>query len=212
MAGMHDYKARFDELILQGKQVPIRTGNGGFEYVEPTPFASWKASARNLLEMTFGAQSHMTQRFVEIADPQKGSDTYALQCARGHFAGAAEEFNRGFLRSVRKEISDEFVVDLCLRAELLLEEGHLEPAAVLTAAAAEDCFRTKADQNQLYKEGNTLSDNINALKGAGLLSGAPAKIAGSLPKFRNAALHADWKATSEVEVRTVCAFLKAYSL
>lgn len=207
---MHDYSARFKELIQRGHQVPIHKSQLG-RYVDNKAFHAWAASALNLLEIVFGGDATFTKRLREKVDASNHR-AVALEDALGIFSAAAEEFSLGFLQRVRREIADEFVIDTCLHAEALLTEGYLQSAAVLAAAALEDCFKRRAEEHGISTEDKTLSDYINSLKGAGVLSGATAKIVSGFPKFRNAALHADWDKITNTDVSTVCAFLKTYAV
>ena len=83
---------------------------------------------------------------------------------------------------------------------------------MLAAAALEDCFKQRAQDHGISTDDKMLSDYINALKGAGVLSGATAKIVSGFPKFRNAALHADWGKISDADISSICAFLKTYTM
>lgn len=205
---MHDYSARFKELIERGHQVPVHKTQIN-RFVDNKAFHAWAASALNILEMVYGIDATYTKRLRDTID----SDSHrviALEDAIGIFTSAAEEFELGFLKRVRREVADEFVIDTCLLAESLLADGYSQSAAVLAAAALEDCFKRRAEDNGITTDDKTLADHINALKGAGVLSGATAKIVSGFPKFRNSALHADWGKISDADTSSICAFLKTY--
>lgn len=209
---MPDYQARFDELLKRGESLPISYDPDfpAEKVVDFQSFQAWQASALNLLEHTFGPDSTYVRRMN--AKMTKAVNTWnVMQGFLGLFVSAREEYSLGFLKGLRREISDEFVVDLCLHAESLLSEGHPQSAAVLAAAAMEDCFRRKVEDASLTI-GSGLSENINALKGAGLLSGATAKLVAGYPKYRNAAMHADWNSIMDADTLGVCAFLKSYAV
>ncbi|WP_411845558.1 DUF4145 domain-containing protein [Roseibacillus persicicus] len=140
---------------------------------------------------------------------QRESD---LQSALGLFCGAREEYSLGYREGLRREISNELVVDMYLHAESLLGDGYQQSAAVLAAAALEDCFKRRVEDSGFQTEGKTLTDYISKLKSDGQLSGATAKIVSGFPKFRNAAMHADWDRITDAEVSSVCAFIKKFSV
>lgn len=179
------------------------------EFVDVTLFSAWLASSLNLLELTFGAQSSFTQRLEKII-AKSNNENQDRKAALGLLTAAAEDYERGYLTSLRREISDELIIDLCLSAESLVADGRKEPAAVLAAAALEDCLRRRAEDNGVWKEGNGLSENANALKTVGVLSGATAKMVPSWNKFRNNAMHADWAQITEAEITGVTGFLKTF--
>ena len=180
-------------------------------YADREASNSWGGSALNLLEMTFGPKSSLTIRF-RASLPKGAIEDTSLQSSLGLFIAARDEFSLGFLEGVRREISDEFVVDTCLQAESLLASGYTQSAAVLTASAMEDCFKRRAEDNGLDTDGKMLSDYINGLKGAGVISGATSKLVSAFPKFRNNAMHADWDKITDAEIASICGFLKTYAV
>lgn len=206
---MHNYSERFKELISRGQRIRTFTIDYS-EYADAEEFRAWLMSSLNLLEIVFGSTASLTKGIRNFSD-DGGNSNGKLLSARGVLKAAAEEFERGYLKTVRREVSDELAIDLCLQADHLLSGGYIQPAAVLAAAALEECFRKRAEEAGLHREGNTLTDNVNALKGAQILQGTTAKVASSFGKFRNAALHADWGSISEAEVVTVSGFVKSYA-
>ena len=206
---MHDFQARFEELIQRGHRIPVEKTHMG-RFVDNASFHGWLASASNLLEIVFGGDSMLVHSFLTAA---KGSvSAVSLERTVGIFGAAAEEYSLGYLKKIRREISEEFVIDACIHAEALLAEGHLQSAAVLAAAALEDCFKTRVTDLGESTDGKTLTDYINILKTKGVLSGGPAKVAATFPKFRNAAMHADWTKIDKTELLTVTAFVKNFSM
>lgn len=205
-----NYEDRFDELLQQGRAIQIQETRGFGRWVGNEPFHQWYTSSLNLLEIVFGKPSPVVERFrcLDLKGTVTGTQYETLI---GCFSGAAEEYSRGYLKGIRRVISEEFAVDLCLHAESLADEGHIEPAAVLAAAALEDCFKRRVeDLGGIDTDGKTLNDYISILKANGVLSGASAKIASGFPKFRNAAMHADWAKIDKTEIRTITAFVKSF--
>ena len=199
---MKDYTARFTELVISSAQIGVKSQGGGWpDLVNQEQFHEWFSSSLNLLESVFGEGSTFSKRFREVPK-ENYADKGALETARGIFKGASAEYNAGYTKGIRREISEEFVVDLCLHAESLADEGHLESASVLTSAALEDCFKRRVEDQGIETDDKSLTD----------LSGASAKIVSGFPKFRNAAMHADWGKINEVEIRSITAFVKNFEL
>lgn len=206
---MPDYSKRFDELIDRARTITFRQINHR-SFADREQSHAWSASALNLLERAFGRDATLTTRFRESL-PKGAVSQRDVQSSLGLFIAARDEFSLGFIEGVRREISDEFVVDMCLHSESLLADGHRESAAVLAASALEDCFKRRAEEHGVDTEGKMLSEYINALKSVGILSGATAKLVTAFPKFRNNAMHADWEKITDAEVLSVCAFLKSFA-
>ena len=57
-----------------------------------------------------------------------------------------------------------------------------------------------------------MSQVINALKSKGLVSGASKSLLDSMPRVRNAALHAEWDKISEPDVNSVIGFVERFLL
>jgi hypothetical protein len=51
---------------------------------------------------------------------------------------------------------------------------------------------------------------VNALKGSGLVAGAQKSLLDTMPKIRNAALHAEWNKLSEPDVASVIGFVEQF--
>lgn len=204
------YLKRFDELLDRSHKIPIRDSLS-VRFADREAFHSWASSALNLLEVVFGSSSTLFERFRAVVDTGSINEN-RLKQAKGLFASAREEFSLGFLESVKREISGELTIDLCHLAESILEEGHTEPAAVIAAAALEDCIKRCAEDEGLETTGNSLTENINALKSKGVFSGPAAKVVSQFPRIRNAAMHAEWDKLSTTDIGTVVGFLKQFVL
>lgn len=66
--------------------------------------------------------------------------------------------------------------------------------------------------NHLDVEGKTMTDVVNALKGASLVSGAQKSLLDAMPKIRNMAMHGDWAKITEPDVASVLGFVEQFLL
>lgn len=57
-----------------------------------------------------------------------------------------------------------------------------------------------------------MQDVVNALKSAGLVSGAQKSLLDAMPRIRNFAMHAEWSKISEPDVSSVLGFVEQFLL
>jgi len=57
-----------------------------------------------------------------------------------------------------------------------------------------------------------MTDVVNALKGAGLLSGPQKSLVDAMPRIRNAAMHAEWSKVTSRDVGSVLGFVEQFLL
>ena len=128
------------------------------------------------------------------------------QC-HGILRSMASDIRGGRLGSLRLEYQGQVFADFLNAAKHALNENRKDVAAVLAAAALEDTLKRYAEAKALDVEDTELSNVVNALKGAGLLSATQGTLLKGMVQFRNKALHAEWTKIETTEVQTVIAFL-----
>ncbi len=175
------------------------------------------ATAINILEGIYGVQSLQVQQFLEAIRridtkwPHTDSGYFVAREVCGSLTAARTDVARGRLRSAIERAASEILIDFVLLAERALDEGRIDVASVLIAAAFEDSVRRKALNAGLDVIGKDLSDLINALKASALLSKPQAQVAASYVTFRNKALHADWTKLGAPEVAGLISFVKHFA-
>ena len=97
-------------------------------------------------------------------------------------------------------------------AKASLLEGHKDVAAVLASAALEDALKRYAKLNNLDISDKTMSEVINSLKSQGLVSGPQKSLLETMPKIRNAALHANWDKLNAEDVSALIGFVEQFLL
>ena len=102
--------------------------------------------------------------------------------------------------------------DLQPLARQSLAEGQKDVAAVLACAALEDAIKRLAATNNLPTEGKTMIELVNALKSAGIVSGAQKSLLEAMPRIRNMAMHAEWSKISEPDVSSVLGYVEQHLL
>lgn len=169
----------------------------------------WAASALNLIGISFGKDSTLYSAMEQAISTE---NTHGMPCAasaaRGVFAGAKDDYNRGFATSLSQAISGEIFGDLLNSAHAALQEGYKDSAAVLAAAAFEDSLKKIGTLHGLDVAGKELAQVINALKGSQILKGGAGKTAEAFRDLRNNAFHAQWGNVSREEVASLIAFVR----
>lgn len=131
---------------------------------------------------------------------------------KGIFLSAKEDFEGGYLFNVDLRVSGEVFGDFVVLAKEALAAGHKDVAAVLACASLEDALKRFASVSGLTTNDKGMQDTINALKGAGLVSGVQKSLLEAMPRIRNAALHAEWSKITEPEVSSVIGFVEQFLL
>lgn len=107
-------KKRFDELTVQAnaiaatKEIKHSTYSGPYEEVDRDLLLGWCVKARNLLATACGRESEHFKSFVEAEEPQPFEGNSArLSRVRAVFLAAKEDFEGGYLSSVRNLVQSE---------------------------------------------------------------------------------------------------------
>jgi hypothetical protein len=124
------------------------------------------------------------------------------------FRSAKDDFEGGYVFNVELRISGEVFGDFVALARQSLSEGQKDVAAVLACAALEYAIKRLASTNALPTDGKTMVELVNALKSAGLVSGAQKSLLEAMPRIRNMAMHAEWSKITEPDVSSVLGYVE----
>lgn len=83
---------------------------------------------------------------------------------------------------------------------------------MLACAALEDALKRFAAANNLNPEQKDMTEVINSLKGAALVSRAQKSLLDVMPRIRNLALHAEWSKITNPDVNSVIGFVEQFLL
>ena len=199
--------ARIDELLALKWD-----GLQGYDVVGEV-YAGTIALATQL----WGASSPQLEAVKQLAadmqssswDARGKAENVVRQC-HGILRGYAADINADRLGSLRLEHQGQVFADLVNTAKAAVDGGAKDVAAVLAAAALEDTLKRFAEAKGLDVEDRELSDVINALKAAALLSAPQGALLKGMVPFRNKALHAEWSKVTEPEVSAVLAFVEEF--
>ena|ERR1035437_2185689 len=207
MATKESIQKRFAELEAAANA--MRPSRHGVNFVDHQDWQRWSTSAQNLIEIVFGKESVHFQNFKKQYDDFQGYREN-LQYTLGVFEAAKADFESGFCNSLEKQISGEVFGSFIFAAKSALEEGNKDVAAVLVCAALEDALKKFAATNGLNVDGKDMTAVINALKSKSLVAGAQKGILDSMPKIRNAAMHAEWSKISPIEVGGIIGYTQQF--
>jgi Domain of unknown function (DUF4145) len=191
--------------------VAYRDGITSGTHVEQGQWQGWATSSQSLILAVFGAKSPHYENFTKVYNHSRGADQ-SLNTLNAIFRSAKEDFEGGYVFEVDLRVSGEVFGDIVALARRSLAEGNKDVAAVLACAALEDALKRFAAVKELDVNEKNMEQVVNALKSAGLVSGAQKTLLEAMPRIRNFAMHADWTKISEPDVNSVIGFVEQFLL
>lgn len=188
---------RFGELEHQLEEI-VRTTTmrqsaltgSASPYVAPDLILNWGVKARSLIERVCGNNSSHFNIYVEAEKPRSlESNVERLNRMRAVFLAAKEDFEGGYLNSLRNLVQAEVFGSELEQAAELLSAGYASAAAVIAGVVLETtvrnlCTDLEIDHGKL--------DKMNAdLAKAGAYNSLQQKRITAMAGIRNAAAHGD---------------------
>lgn len=200
---------RFEELTQQlaaiaaAKRIELG-GLGSGEWVDGDALLGWTVKARSLISNACGAGSEHYVSFVEAEKPRPYGTNYGiLKSARAVFLAAREDYEGGYLASIRTLVHAEVFDDELEQAAALLNSGYVSAAAVVAGTVLETSLRHLCQARSLP------IGNLNALNAALAKDGCyhllVQKRITALADIRNNAAHGHSDRFSEADVRDMIA-------
>lgn len=197
---------RLEELEVKGKSIAaakysqianVRSGRS----VDYVPFADtkgWGTSVLSLLRQGFGPESAHTQQF-EGAFANFSGYLSSFKTLYAVFASAKEDYEGGYIFSLRGLVKAEVLSDALEQADELLISGYKDPACVLIGVSLEIAVKELASRHSLPV---AKLEKLNAdLCKSGAYNIAKQKQITAWADLRNKAAHGDWSAYSAEDVR-----------
>jgi hypothetical protein len=139
-------KRRFDELLIQLDELEGTTFKGpkGAQYVDDELFLGWCVKARNLLSRACGEESEHYRRFLRVEEEHLLMSTNhpRMKRLKAVFLAAKEDYEGGYLRSIRSFVHAELFDDELEQARELLASGYTVAAAIVARVVLETTLRT----------------------------------------------------------------------
>jgi hypothetical protein len=201
-------KRRFAELEAQASQIEAtRTANHGLNSgtevsVNREQFLAWCVKVKNLLTRACGHDSEHYKAF-DLAEKHSSwsGNLYSFQSTCAVFNAAKEDFEGGYLVSVKTLVQAEVFDTEIEQARELLQSGYFPAAAVVAGVVLETNLRQLCAFKQLHP--GTL-DRMNAdLAKAGEYNSLVQKKITALAAIRNSAAHGDHTAFTAQDVATM---------
>jgi hypothetical protein len=201
---------RFDELNRQAdavkntkqrKQSGLHNGSS-YESVDHDMLLGWCVKVRNLLVSACGRDSEHFKSFVEAEKPLLYEEN-PFRLARLHsvFLAAKEDFEGGYLTSVKNLVEAEVFSSELDQARELLVTGYRAPAAVVSGVVLETNLRNLCKARGIAT-GKLDKMNVDLAK-AGAYNTLVQKRITALAAIRNSAAHGNESEFNQADVHSM---------
>lgn len=186
---------QFEELEKQAsqleasKEVHHNEVFGGGEYVDNDLLLKWKVKARSLLSKLCGEDSQYFKQFEEEENSGiVGTTNFEIfKGLRAIFIAAKEDFESGYLSSIKTLVQAEVFDSELEQANELFSSGYYTAAAVIAGVVLETALRELCDRNSIP---HGKLDKMNAdLAKADVYNKLNQKRITALADIRNSAAH-----------------------
>jgi hypothetical protein len=140
---------RFEELTVKAEEVSKTrqpTGPGNECSISSPLFREWATSALNLVERSMSRQSVHFENLSLHCRKFTGWEQSFEEC-RSIFKAAREDYEGGYLFTVRALVKAEVLSDAFQQARELHKSGYKDPAAILCRVALEVTLKELCDKN-----------------------------------------------------------------
>lgn len=193
-----------DQLSNLANTMQVKHGqySGRYEQVDAEQLLNWCVKARSLIGNACGKDSAHYTSFVAAEEPSSFSGNYEnLKGLRAVFNAAREDFEGGYLISVRNLVHAEIADSELDQARELHKSGYVSAAAVVAGVVLETTLRTLCDSQGL-SHGKLEKMNADLAK-AGEYNSLMQKRITSLAAIRNSAAHGKTSEFTAADVSTM---------
>lgn len=184
---------RFNELsdehaaLIQSKS----TSHGQFgprDHIDAELFTAWKVKVRNLLSLACGEKSQHFEQYEKAEKPFSMESSFSVAQRLGAvFHAVKEDYENGYLNSIKSLIQAEVFDSELEQAQELLASGYKLAAAVIAGVVLETALRDLCDQENIS---HGKLDKMNAdLAKSGKYNKLQQKRITALADIRNSAAH-----------------------
>lgn len=175
------------------------TPNGG-PIVNGDLLLRWSVRAESLIEKVCGKDSSQLRTFVTAGKGHSlSTNLQRLNAMEGVFYGVKEDFDGGYLQTLRNLVQAEVFTSELEQAEELLKTGYATAAAVIAGVVLETTLRDLCSARGI---GHGKLDKMNAdLAKAGAYNTTQQKRITALAGIRNSAAHGKPEEFTQADVR-----------
>ena len=201
------FDKRFAELVTQVESIASAkttsrnalTGRPA-DYVDQNDLLNWQIKAKTLLLGVCGENSHHLESLKNAANVLGGYTNYdILTRQRAIFLAAKDDFEGGYLNTVRNLVQAELFTSELEQAEELLKSGYATAAAVIAGVVLETTLRDLCSTHEL--EHGSLNKMNDDLAKAGAYNASQKKRITALAAIRNSAAHGKPEEFTAADVR-----------
>lgn len=170
--------------------------------MDSTFFHQWATSSLSLIKRVFGEDSDHYVNFRKIYDDYSGYSYEFDKCA-GILAAAVDDFQGGYLFTLRSLVTADVLDDSLEQATELLDNGYKDPACIVTGISLESALKDLASRNGVAPG---KMDKMNAdLAKLGVYNKGMQKQITAWAHWRNKAAHGEWNEYKNDDVRDMIA-------
>lgn len=186
-----------------------RNREAEYDVIDDSLFLSWCVKARNLIITSCGENSQHFKAFEKAEEPRSYESAFEpLNRAKAVFSAAKEDYEGGYLNSVKNLVQAEVFDSELEQATELLEAGYATAAAVIAGAVLETKLRNLCDVNGIA---HAKLDKMNAdLAKAGVHNALVQKNITALAATRNSAAHGKTGEFSKDDVKHMITEINRY--
>jgi hypothetical protein len=203
------YTRRFSELADQlhtlfasKKQVYDEFLSRSKLEIDSNALLEWKVKARSLISQACGSESEHLKAFLKNEDTSiYGSYLGTLEALKAVFSAAREDYEGGYLKSVRGLVQAEVFGSELDQARALRESGYVAAAAVVAGVVLETSLRSLCTGAGV-PEGKLEKMNADLVK-VGAYNALVQKRVTALAAIRNSAAHGKTGEYSDADVASM---------
>jgi len=179
---------RFDELNVQLNAIEATVSTDSSKKIDNDMFLGWKVKTKNLLVNACGESSQHFQAFLkaETPFPMEGN-YYVLKRVSAVFLAAKEDFEGGYLASLKSLVQAEVFESELEQASELLRSGYKLASAVIAGVVLETALRDLCSTHGLPI--GKLDTMNGQLAKAGIYNKLQQKRITAIADIRNSAAH-----------------------
>jgi len=201
------FKQRFEKLNLEADKIEkTKEYSSGMyskgDFIDNHLLLKWKVQVQDLLLKICGEESQYFRQFQKAEEVVMGMTNYdTFKDLQSVFLAAKEDFEGGYLSSIKTLVQAEVFDSELEQAKELLNTGYLSAAAVIAGVVLETALRELCDRENIP---HGKLDKMNAdLAKAGKYNKLMQKRITALADIRNSAAHGNFNQFTQQDVENM---------